>query len=295
MARPEGVDLLRVMLELRAQNTAIGAQLDRLSAQMERQDARLSVVERLVAQGAVATAVGGYKPTTAPAERVITLQDMSADMLGKVIEHLDTDSELAASLASRKLRIAIAGARRPLRTTLVSLLSSVGKLRWGISCGATMSSRHLSLVARRGDLPLLSALVDSGCQWPSAHELGRSYALGARLDTCEAAARGGHLSVLQWARASGCPWNERTCSAAARGGHLAMLQWARANGCPWNQNTCSEAARDGHLAVLQWARANCCPWDSFTCEWAAGNGHLAVGEWARANGCPDDMTDIARA
>jgi len=35
--------------------------------------------------------------------------------------------------------------------------------------------------------------------------------------------------VLQWARASGCPWDANTCAWAARGGHLDVLQWARAN------------------------------------------------------------------
>jgi hypothetical protein len=43
-------------------------------------------------------------------------------------------------------------------------------------------------------------------------------------------------------------------------GHLAVLQWLRANGCPWDENTCSQAAWVGHLAVLQWARANGCAW-----------------------------------
>ena len=35
-----------------------------------------------------------------------------------------------------------------------------------------------------------------------------------------------------------------------------MLQWARANGAPWSEKTCSGAARYGHLEVLQGARAN---------------------------------------
>ena len=43
---------------------------------------------------------------------------------------------------------------------------------------------------------------------------------------------GGHLDVLQWARAQGCPWNWCTCVKAAEGGHLKLLSWARANGCP---------------------------------------------------------------
>jgi hypothetical protein len=46
------------------------------------------------------------------------------------------------------------------------------------------------------------------------------------------AAQGGHLRVLQWARANGCPWDVWTCIAAEEGGHQEVLQWARSNGCP---------------------------------------------------------------
>merc|ERR1719389_156775 len=72
---------------------------------------------------------------------------------------------------------------------------------------------------------------------------------------------GGHLEVLQWARAHGCPWDEVTCALAAENGHLEVLQWARAHGCPWDEETCAKAAENGHLEVLQWARAHGCPWD----------------------------------
>ena len=61
-------------------------------------------------------------------------------------------------------------------------------------------------------------------------------------DTCSHAARAGHLEVVQWAYANGCPWDEEVCLQAARGGHLAVLQWSRANGCPWN---------DGRVRVQQ--------------------------------------------
>ena len=64
---------------------------------------------------------------------------------------------------------------------------------------------------------------------------------------CSYAALGGHLEVLQWARANGCPWDEDTCSAAANRGHLEVLQWARANGCPWGEETC-----EAKFKVLQW-------------------------------------------
>ena len=38
--------------------------------------------------------------------------------------------------------------------------------------------------------------------------------------------------MLQWLRANGCPWTERTCEAAARAGHLEVFRWAHDNGCP---------------------------------------------------------------
>ena len=76
---------------------------------------------------------------------------------------------------------------------------------------------------------------------------------------CAYAAEGGHLEVLQWARAHGCRWDERTCAQAALNGHLKVLQWARAQGCPWDEQTCAKAAENVHRAVLQWARAQGCP------------------------------------
>ena len=104
---------------------------------------------------------------------------------------------------------------------------------------------------------------------------------------CQYSAQGGHLGVLQWARANGCLWNEHTCSYAAQGGHLDVLQWARENGCPWNEWTCSFAAHGGHIDVLQWASANGCPLNEWTCVYAARQGHLDVLQWARENGCPE--------
>ena len=82
-------------------------------------------------------------------------------------------------------------------------------------------------------------------------------------------------------------FESRICKYAASDGHLAVLQWARAHGCPWDERTCEYAAKNGHLAVLQWARAQGCPWDAWTCIMAESNGHIAVLQWARAQGCPE--------
>ena len=38
---------------------------------------------------------------------------------------------------------------------------------------------------------------------------------------------------------------------AARGGHLEVLQWARANGCPWNGRALNIAAQNGHETVVR--------------------------------------------
>jgi hypothetical protein len=38
--------------------------------------------------------------------------------------------------------------------------------------------------------------------------------------------------VLQWARANGCPWDERTLALASEKLHLEVVEWAVANGAP---------------------------------------------------------------
>jgi len=117
----------------------------------------------------------------------------------------------------------------------------------------------------------------------------------------------GHLEVLEWARANGCPMDVRTyleCAlavpppspalsrkltrTAAMSGRLEALKVLRAGGCDWGVNMCATAARNGHFEVLKWCRANGCPWDEQTCLAAACRGHLEMLEWARANGGPWD-------
>ncbi|WZN62983.1 putative ankyrin repeat protein [Chloropicon roscoffensis] len=110
--------------------------------------------------------------------------------------------------------------------------------------------------------------------------------------TSNCAAEGGQLEVLQWMRGQDppCPWDSRVCSDAASEGHLEVLRWARSQGCPWNEFVPIAAAENGHLEVLQWMRDQDppCPWDSHVCYFAAGYGHLEVLRWARSQGCPWD-------
>ena len=65
----------------------------------------------------------------------------------------------------------------------------------------------------------------------SAARLELALALGMpRSNVCHQAARGGHLGVLQWARANGCEWDSRTWHFSAR--HPPVREWLAANGCP---------------------------------------------------------------
>ena len=52
---------------------------------------------------------------------------------------------------------------------------------------------------------------------------------------------------MQWARASGCPWDEGTCYNAMFLGHLELLRWARENGAPWDELTSRVAASKGYV------------------------------------------------
>ena len=61
------------------------------------------------------------------------------------------------------------------------------------------------------------------------------------------AAEGGHLELLQWARAQGCPWRQRTVTCAIASGHVGMLEWMMAHGCSWPRNASLMAAATGHI------------------------------------------------
>ena len=226
-------------------------------------------------------------------------------------EYFDDPADLARLPAvSRAMRDAVAatGLRfeelGEVEAVTLGCLRAVQHLRRG---GCLSREEYLRRAAARAD----SSRVEGVAR--ERHTVGRVHvlaaALGGHLDvllwalangcpwdasTCTFAAKDGHLKVLQWARVNGCPWDGGTCAGAAQRGHLEVLQWARANGCPWGGlqqsweiGTCSGAAQGGHLEVLQWARENGCPWDWKTCAFAASCGQLEV-QWARANGCPWD-------
>jgi hypothetical protein len=195
-------ELLSLLLEVRAHVEAHGAQLELVHALLERLDARVSTLQRLpratrTTPGATSSAVR-FEPAAAARPRALTLADLSADVLDKVVSFLGSDDELAASLACRKLRDAVRPPptlssaqqpQRPLKTRVRSLLVSLAKLQWGVAiAGAPLNGALSARVAGLCDLRMLSWLSARGCKdadgFPQLDER-----------TCSDAARGGHLSV----------------------------------------------------------------------------------------------------
>ena len=163
-----------------------------------------------------------------------------------------------------------------------------------LKVGGPLCTRVGSDVTAPGSVALVKwALAECPSeQWPST--------------IAEAAARYGHLELVQWLHGEGgftidetprnvpnvravpCRIDERmrfVIAEAARSGNLELVRWLRGKGCKWDDKACALAAERGHIEVLQWLRANDCPWDWSTCNAAAGHGQLDTLCWARVNGC----------
>jgi hypothetical protein len=163
--------------------------------------------------------------------------------------------------------------------------------------------------ARSGSIETLSWLKDHGSVFT--------------VDTCEGAAAGAHVHVLQYLRHERCEWDESVCAIAARRGLLTTLQWLHEQGCPWsadyicadaagsgsmemllylkqqgcgfNVETMAGAARQGQLAICQYLMEEQCPCDVDACEAAARGGHLQTVRFLHERGCPWDPTTICAA
>jgi len=91
---------------------------------------------------------------------------------------------------------------------------------------------------------------------------------------CMAAAREGHLDVLEFLHTHGYDWGTSCIMYAAAGGHRECLRYLHEKGCKWDEFAFTEAASNGHLPVLQYLHNHNAPFDSNAINNAAGNGHL---------------------
>jgi hypothetical protein len=100
------------------------------------------------------------------------------------------------------------------------------RLFWGRMNGCPWSKATGHHAATNGDR-LITCTCCDGCgpmtARPAPGTGSGAHAIGQRWL--------GHLEVLQWARANGCPWDKLTSWAAGQGGRLDVLEWVHANSC----------------------------------------------------------------
>eukprot|EP00587_Corethron_hystrix_P009281 CAMPEP_0113304708 /NCGR_PEP_ID=MMETSP0010_2-20120614/4618_1 /TAXON_ID=216773 ORGANISM="Corethron hystrix, Strain 308" /NCGR_SAMPLE_ID=MMETSP0010_2 /ASSEMBLY_ACC=CAM_ASM_000155 /LENGTH=368 /DNA_ID=CAMNT_0000158963 /DNA_START=206 /DNA_END=1309 /DNA_ORIENTATION=+ /assembly_acc=CAM_ASM_000155 len=231
---------------------------------------------------------------------------LPADVLGEIIEFLPPSYRFVGSV-SNIFRYLYAKKHGDQKETDVSATTSISALiRYFDENGKIDDIKYEFCVAvRTGQVDLVQFVVERN-RWLSNFGVKKTFqccSSDAFIDTlenilnsgpiesfhdnfgkraCMHAAKGGHIEMLKWLRAVGCPWDKETSTEAARRGHLDLLIWLRQEGCPWGYETCIAAAKGGHIGTLKWLRRNGCPWWEYRmCEFAAKGGHLNMLIWLR--------------
>ena len=172
----------------------------------------------------------------------------------------DTFAVALVSRASRNSIHELHGVR--FKTPLSACVVSIPRLAWARQCGLRATDIEcLVAAAHTGIIKVCQALLT-----PELKErISILYAQSRPpAEVIRAAATGGHVHVIEWARAQGLGWDASCTAAAAFAGNLEMLQWLRAHCCPWDKNCTARAAVEGHTAVLRWAKDNGCEYSEET-------------------------------
>lgn len=208
-------------------------------------------------------------PEESPAE---TLPD---ELWLKILEDLsDSDMCAMAGVCKRFRRLQVASGRK-LEISARDVYDPECPLSedwcYWQSRSRTKSVFHKAVIidaaARRGFLGVLKF-------WKKTRAYKKS---GMTEWACVNAAQGGHLDVLKFLVAEGCPFNrDEICDQSALHGHIHVLEWLRwERGAPLQPSTCASAAAGGHLEVLKWlVNVAQCPFDVNTCVAAAKVSHL---------------------
>ncbi|KAG5190200.1 hypothetical protein JKP88DRAFT_175935 [Tribonema minus] len=133
-------------------------------------------------------------------------------------------------------------------------VADFGTMRWLQQHRFPCDERAMAAALERGDADAVRWLV---------HEVGHA---ACDHHACIAAASAGDLASLAplhaACRATGGGGHDAdVCAAAAAGGHMDVLRWARGAGCAWDERVCAQARANGHLEVLRWAVSQRCPCD----------------------------------
>lgn len=101
---------------------------------------------------------------------------------------------------------------------------------------------------------------------------------------------GGQLAALKWIwphyGTNGYGWDDDCAYAAARLGHVSILEWLHEQRYPWKETDCAEhAAANGHVDVLLWLNEHGRMWSKLCARRAAENGHVDLLRYMVENGC----------
>ena len=237
----------------------------------------------------------------------LLLSDLSDDVLRKlVLEYAHIPFALKATCKAMR-RAAPERTKTPIQRVVVSL----ALISWARAMGMTWMGKKVMTAAaaagdlsvvvyagemhapqdetavyaacRHGHLDVVDWLVGSGCPWQEKNEHDQPHVGGK---ACQAAAKGGHLHVLQFLRSQhmNAKWNRNTPMGAAEHGHLEVLRWAIENHCPVDAYTYHDAAMYGHVHILEYLHTTHVPYDAFAANMAAAQGHLHVLEWFEEHG-----------
>jgi len=104
-------------------------------------------------------------------------------------------------------------------------------IKWAIAEGCQYAEETHAAAASSGNLEVLQYLDGIFCR-----------ASGTKSCAAAALKLNGHLHVLKWMHEVIYVWDELTRANAAAGGHLEVLLWLRANGCPSDEKELDAAA-----------------------------------------------------
>lgn len=193
--------------------------------------------------------------------------------------------------------LCLVGALPPVRTVCRLWWHRLDYLVDSRRCHRLSAQDYIALLARWNLKEMIIWARARGCRWDHR--------------TCTEAALAGHLDLLQWLLASGCPYDQRLWPSKSGRWHLThqakaldypnfvwhdalylgrpdIVQWILASGHGWPKDACNSAAAGGQIAALSMARDAGCAWSTSTCAEAARRGHIETLQWLHANGCPWD-------
>jgi hypothetical protein len=169
-------------------------------------------------------------------------------------------------------------------TQKAAYYGKVNVLDWLLTqAGAQLSVELMQAAAKGGQLAMCQHLRNIGCAWDES--------------ACNSAAEHGHVHVLSWLRASGCPSVYMVLATFAAGcGRVAMKQYIIEQRVLQNELTLAElltvmlmvAGVGSKLADAKWLRQQGAEWPavlSVTMDNTIWNWQGDVLAWARANGC----------